>query len=280
MALKWEDCLDWALKQGFRRFRLMSYWDEIEPEQGQYDFSDLDKQIATIAKAGGVVSLCVGVKQPRWPEYHWPEWAKDLHHHERTPYVLAFLSAVVKRYRSNPAIVSWQLENEALLNNFGLDIQIDRSRLNAEYVLLKKLDPKRPVILSASNGWGVPARSPIPDIIGFSYYGTMHQNGKYHRTIHRPWLYRARTYLVDQLLGKPTFIHELQLEPWGPEAIWKMTKKEQSKSMGAAHIRKNIAAAKKIKAYPIDLWGLEWWYWRYQNNDPSVWQAVHSGLTQ
>src|SRR5258708_33217649 len=25
-----------------RRFRLMSYWDEIEPQPGQYDFSELD----------------------------------------------------------------------------------------------------------------------------------------------------------------------------------------------------------------------------------------------
>lgn len=278
MALNWETCLSWAIKQGWRRFRLMSYWDEIEQEKDTYDFADLDKQIATISKAGGVISLCLGVKQPRWPEYHWPGWAMNMSPQNRTTQLLAFVYSVVRRYRGNPAIISWQLENEALLSNFGLHIQIDRKRLCDEFSIVRDLDKQRPIILSASNGWGLPAREPIPDIIGFSYYGIMHKNGRYRRTIHRPWLYKTRAYIGDQLLSKPTFIHELQLEPWGPEAVWQMTTAEQNKSMSQVHIQKNIASAKKIGAYPIDMWGLEWWYWRYQNNDPSIWHAVRTSL--
>jgi hypothetical protein len=70
-----QQTLSWLIRQGWRRFRLMSYWDEHETTRGQYDFSELDWQIQRIEKAGGQVSLCLGVKQPRWPEYHWPSWA-------------------------------------------------------------------------------------------------------------------------------------------------------------------------------------------------------------
>lgn len=68
------ETLQWLLAQGWRRFRLMSYWNEHEAVQGVYDFTALDIQIATIHSAGGTISLCLGVKQPRWPEYHWPKW--------------------------------------------------------------------------------------------------------------------------------------------------------------------------------------------------------------
>ncbi len=92
-------CLDWLLRQGWRRFRLMSYWNEHEKEQGTYDFSELDWQIAKVAKKGGVISLCLGVKQPRWPEYHWPEWALKLSDEEKSAALFAFVEAVVERYK-------------------------------------------------------------------------------------------------------------------------------------------------------------------------------------
>lgn len=77
---------------------------------------------------------------------------------------------------------------------------------------------------------------------------------------------------------RPVFIHELQCEPWGPTAIWKMSKDEQYKSMSPTQIQHNIAAAKAINAYPIDLWGAEWWYWRHLHGDNTIWQAVSEAV--
>jgi hypothetical protein len=75
------------------------------------------------------------------------------------------------------------------------------------------------------------------------------------------------------------FIHELQLEPWGPTAIWKMTIEEQNRSMNVRQIASNVELAKKINAMPIDLWGAEWWYWRLKkHNDPSIWQVVKKSI--
>lgn len=271
------ETLEWLLDNaGFRRFRLMSYWNDIEKVQGTYDFTELDVQIALVAARQGVVTLCLGVKQPRWPEYHWPTWALELSPHERGVALIRFVETVVRRYRSNLTIVSWQLENEALLNGFGDHIEIDRHRLRAEYQRVKELDPMRPIIMSTSNGWGIPIRRPWPDVVGFSYYGVMYQRGKYRPTIHKPWLYKLRRALIFQ----PVFLHELQLEPWGPTAIWKMSTKEQAVSMNPTRIREHLAAARSIGAIPIDMWGAEWWYWRLKHGDASIWHAVRKALTQ
>src|SRR3954468_12013319 len=73
------ETLDWLIKEaGFRRFRLMSYWNEHERERGKFEFKELDWQVEAISRAGGEISLCLGVKQPRWPESHWPDWALKL----------------------------------------------------------------------------------------------------------------------------------------------------------------------------------------------------------
>jgi hypothetical protein len=68
--------LHWLIREaGFRRFRLMSYWNEHEKQPDQYDFTELDWQVKMVAQAGGEITLCLGARQPRWPESHWPDWA-------------------------------------------------------------------------------------------------------------------------------------------------------------------------------------------------------------
>lgn len=272
--------LNWLIRDaGLRRFRLMSYWNEHEKQAGEYDFKALDKQINTIEKAGGVISLSLGARQPRWPENHWPDWAWSLSKGQRSEALLKYIETVVKRYRSRVCIISYQLENEALLNDFGERAEVDRQRLRQEYNLIKKLDRKRPIIMTTSTSWGIPVRKPIPDRVGFSLYHTLYRKGGYHHSLFLPWMHRTRKLIIYVLHRKPSFIHELQLEPWGPAAIWKMSLYEQSKSMGPAQIAQNIRLARKIKAAPIDLWGGEWWYWRQVvHNDSTIWKSVSRAI--
>ena len=274
--------LEWLIADaGFRRFRLMSYWNEHEKEQGTYDFAELDRQITTIAKAGGVVTLCLGARQPRWPENHWPKWAWELSKAERTTALLAYIQIVVNRYKNEPVIVSYQLENEALLKAFGEKPEVDRKRLRAEYKLVTTLDPTRPVVMTTSTSWGIPIRRPTPDIVGFSYYQIFYGEQGYDTAFHTPGMHRLRKQLIQLLKRRPVFIHELQLEPWGPKAIWEMPIDEQDKSMSAHQIAHNVALARKVGASPIDLWGGEWWYWRLtHHNDPSIWQAVNAAIAE
>jgi hypothetical protein len=274
-----KETLRWLIDgAGFRRFRLMSYWDEHETEQGTYDFSLLDWQIGRVREAGGVITLCLGARQPRWPENHWPEWAWDASKPVRTQALLKYVETVVNRYKNEACIVSYQLENEALLKSFGRRAEVDRSRLKDEYALIKRLDPNTPIIMTTSTSWGIPVREPIPDIIGFSYYRIVHGKNGYSRAFHTPLLHKTRKFLIKQLLNRPTCIHELQCEPWGPRGIKDMDNAEQDKSMSPSIIKRNIQLAKRVNAPPIDLWGAEWWYWRHKQGDDSIWHAVRKSI--
>lgn len=275
-----QETLDWLINEaGFRRFRLMSYWNEHEKEPGKYDFKELDWQVEKIADAGGIISLCLGAKQPRWPESHWPKWALELTKPERDKALLKYIETVVKRYKTERAIISYQLENEALLERWGENAEVDRRRLKQEFKLVKQLDPSRPVVMTTSTSWGIPLRGPIPDIVGFSYYHVIYRDGAYHKSLFYPWIHRLRKSLIKLIWRRPVFIHELQLEPWGHTAIWKMTPEDQAKSMNPDQIKQNVEAGKSIKAPPIDLWGGEWWYWRLQQGDDYIWQAVRKAIT-
>ena len=269
--------LEWLIKQGFRRFRLMSYWNEHEETRGRLDFSELDWQIDRVEKAGGEVSLCLGARQPRWPENHWPDWAWQAAEPDREAALLDYIDVVVRRYSGRPTVSSYQIENEALLVNFGERSEVDRVRLRKEFALVKNLTDK-PLIMTTSTSWGIPIRQPIPDIVGFSYYHTLFRKGAYHQSTFYPWVHRLRKFLIRAIHKRSVFIHELQLEPWGPAAIWKMSVEEQDRSMSPDAIRRNLRLARAIKARPIDLWGGEWWYWRHMRGDDSIWQAVSDAL--
>lgn len=281
-GLEPNEVLDWLIKVGFRRFRLMSYWDEHEATKGKLNFKSLDEQIDTIAKAGGKISLCLGVRQPRWPENHWPAWALKLDRQKRTEAICAYIEAVVLRYKDNPAIENYQLENEALLKSFGENPDIDRNRLRREFKLVKRLDPSKLVIMTTSTSWGIPLRRPIPDVVGFSFYQVIFNDrkGKYTISFHKPWLDKLRAAAIKLIWRKSSFIHELQLEPWGPKAIWEMSKKEQDKSMSTSHILRNITLAASTGLEPIYLWGGEWWYWRMSKKDILTWEATKQGLDE
>lgn len=263
----------------FRRFRLMSYWNEHEKTPGNYDFTALDKQVALIEKNGGVVSLCLGARQPRWPESHWPKWALDLPQVERYETLYRFIENVVKRYKDNSTIISWQLENEALNRSFGKNGDFNHARLRHEYQLVKQLDPSRPIIMSTSNTWGIPVRRPRPDQFGFTLYQTQFENGTYSYAKLPTWWWSLRAELIKLTTGRSSFIHELQAEPWGPKAIWEMSVSEQDKSMDIVQLETNITLAKKTKLHPIDLWGGEWWYWRHLQGDEAIWHTVRYNLT-
>lgn len=189
---------------------------------------------------------------------------------------------VVRRYCKYACVTSYQLENEALLKAFGIHSDVDRLRLRAEYALVKRLDPSRPIVMTTSTSWGVPLRRPIPDIIGFSYYQIIYsaKKQKYTAAFHKPWLQRLKAHMINILWQRPTFIHELQLEPWGPKNIWEMSEQEQSKSMSIQQIKRNVQLAKDTGFKTIDLWGGEWWYWCHRNNRPEVIDAVRAAIAK
>ncbi len=255
----------------------MSYWNRLEPDLGEYDFTELDWQIELAETNDLEVTFCLGLRQPRWPESHWPAWALDLPDEQWQQALLKFIETVVKRYRDKECIVSYQLENEALLKTFGEKGNFDRGRLKREFALVKQLDPSRPVIMSTSDSWGIPIFGPRPDLYAFSIYRYFYDRSSYRHASRPALFYRLRAYIIQLIKWRKVFIHELQAEPWGPQSIPNMVLDEQFKSMNPARVKEAVGYARKTGLQPIDIWGLEWWYWLNVNKEHAeIWNYMRS----
>ena len=269
---------------GIRRFRLVSYWDKGEPEQGRYDFSDLDWQFDMIEKSKGSVTLSIGLRQPRWPECHKPVWARYQDEQQWQDALMKYIRKTVEHYKDRPSLVSYQLENEYLLQVFGDCANHDRERLIKEFDLVKKLDPSKPVIISRSNNavpsW--PVGKPRADIVGAAVYKRVWDRTLTKRYFEYPlpsWFYAFLAGGTELTTGRNTFIHELQAEPWPPKGVKEVSIAEQDKSFNAKLLPKRIDYAVATGMRTIDLWGVEWWYWRkVYFNDPSLWNAGKATL--
>lgn len=266
----------------FKKVRLMSYWNEHEKVRGHYDFSTLDWYINEAKKRNVSVSLAIGLRQPRWPECHEPAWAKKLSGGEWKQALYKYLETTVTHYENNSAVTSWQLENEAANWAFmGECSDIDHTRLSEELDLVKQHSNK-PVRMNLSDQHGLPLRVPKPDEYGFSVYRTVwFAPLKNYVTYPTPLFYhKMRASTLKLFFNRDFYIHELQLEPWGPKATKDLSYEEQKKSMDAKQIHKNIAFARQLNASEIDTWGGEWWYWRKEKfQDSSAWEAVREEVS-
>lgn len=268
-----------------RQFRLTSYWSDLEPSPGQYDFSQLDWQFQKAEAAHASVSLAIGLRQPRWPECHMPSWAASEPMSQWQPQLEAFMRAVISRYKHSPSLKSYQLENEFFLNNFGTCTDYSRSRLLSEFNLVKQADPSRPIIMSRSNnfpGWVL--GQPRPDLIGMSIYRRVWDGNVTHRYFNYPlpsWYYSFLAGMQKMLTGKDSVVHELQAEAWPPhgKSIPEISLAEQNKSMNAARLTATVAFGRQTGMPSIDLWGSEYWYYRKVIlHDPSVWNAAKTAF--
>jgi hypothetical protein len=270
----------------FKNFRLMSYWDLGEPEKGKYDFADLDWQMDEAAKRDAKVSLSIGFRQPRWPECHEPKWAKEIGYGtEQWQNALNnYITVVQNRYKNHPALASYQLENEAKNAWFGeCPGAASTDRLIEEFNLAKANDPNHPVFMSLSDQHGFPVGQPVPDQYGFSVYRVVWNNKgpvNFYLTYPTPvWYHRLRILTINWFKDRDVFIHELQIEPWGPSATVNLTVDEQNRSMSPKQINKNFKFVKEIGRPDIYTWGGEWWYWRDKKfNDPSIWDTVKAEI--
>lgn len=266
---------------GVRQFRLVSYWSDMERTPGQYDFSQLDWQFKKAEAAHAKVMLVVGLRQPRWPECHIPDWAAKEPSSEWTPQLEAFMKAVVERYKDSPTLQQYQLENEYFLKGFGTCTDFSRSRLVSEYNLVKKTDPSHPIIVGRSNNaLGFPVGQPQPDEFSISVYKRVWDAGFSHRYLEYPqpaWFYGYIAGVQKVFNHKDMVIGELQAEAWPPngKTITATSLAEQNKSFNAQRFKDRVEYGKATGMKQIDLWGAEYWYYRMEVlHDPSLWNVA------
>lgn len=274
--------MDALLNIGVQHFRLVSYWSDMEPQPGHYDFSQLDWEFQKAEAKHAKIILTVGLRQPRWPECHAPGWV-DLHQSSSQwqPQLESFMRAVVDRYKDSPSLQSYQLENEYFLKGFGQCTNFDRQRLISEYDLVKATDPHHPIIVGRSNNAiGLPTGQPQPDEFSVSIYKRVWDAGVTHRYLEYPypaWYYGFMAGSQQLLLHKNMVIGELQAEAWPPngQTIQETSLAEQNKSLDAQRLKDRFAYGRATGMKQIYLWGAEYWYYRLVVlHDPSLWNVA------
>jgi len=271
-----------------REFRLTSYWSDIETSPGHYDFSQLDWEFKKADAAHAKVILVVGLRQPRWPECHAPDFY-DTSRPENTwyPQLKAYMSAVVNRYKNEPSLQSWQVENEYFLKGFGNCTDMNRQRLVDETNMVRKLDPRHSIIIARSNnalGW--PVGAPAPDTFSITVYRRVWDSALTHRYVEYPfpaWYYAFLAGWQKIFTGKDMIVGELQAEAWTPHGapITTTSLAEQNKSLDARRLKDNIQFGRATGMKNIELWGAEYWYYRKEVlHDASLWNVAKQEFSE
>jgi hypothetical protein len=287
----------------FRVIRLSAYWDQIDQE----GYGQLDWLMAEAKRAGQPVALTVGMKALGWPEFFIPasampaaglkqgeDVASDTSVRDAT---LSFVVDTVLRYRDNPALVAWQIENEPFNRAGPQRLWLDAQFLSDEITTVHQLDGHhRQVIVnvfshfnlvfdqaSARQGFdlrqwlGFQADSAERDglsvlnrgdVLGLDVYTAIGYNflGQDHMShADGDWpdrLARVRDLVRQQ--GKQAWITEAQAEPWESAA----NSYADPKSTSPQAIRSIFANLKDAGFSTVLFWGSEYWLWRADQGDP------------
>jgi len=279
LGLDWEETYLALLDDlGAKKIKVAAHWDLLEPEEENFYFEDLDWQIEEAEKRGAKILLAIGMKTPRWPECHFPEWAKKLEKEKQQEKILKMLEKVVLRYKDSLAIEYWQVENEPFFR-FGDCPWVDKEFLQKEIDLVKSLDSlKRPIIITDTgelSTWITAAK--MGDRAGTTMYRKVwvRQIGLYLSYPYPPAFYWRRARIIKMLFDKEVMVVELQAEPWGPKLLYDSPLEEQEKTMNLEQFKKNIEFAKKTGLKEFYLWGGEWIYWMKKvQNRPEIWNEA------
>ena len=279
LGLDWQETYLAILDDlGAKRIKLITHWDQIEKKKGGYEFEALDWQIKEAKERNVQLLLVIGMKTPRWPECHIPDWAKGLTKEEQQECILKLIESIVLRYRDQDHIWAWQVENEPFFP-FGECPWADKEFLNKEVALVKKLDPiSRPVVISDSGEgsfWWSAARA--GDIVATTLYKKVwvRQLGIYVHYPMREIFYWRKAQIVKKLFGARVICAELQAEPWGPKLLYDTSLEEQAKTMNPEQFKRITNFASGTGFDEFYLWGAEWWYWmKEKQNDPRIWDIA------
>lgn len=279
LGLDWRATYDAIIDElGVRHLRLAAHWPMVESERGEYNWSELDYQIARAESVGATVILAVGRRLPRWPECHVPDWAQALPAAERDEALLEYIEQVVLRYRESPAVTLWQVENEPFLEVFAFEHcgELDVELLDRELALVRRLDPTRQVLVTDSGNLGTwTGAYQRGDLFGTSMYVHFwHPEAGQFRTVLPPAAYRVKDNLMAVLHGeKPTLLIELSAEPWLVAPITDVPLATQFSRMNPEKfhdILEYAAASRFSRQY---LWGAEWWYYlKTKHERPEMWE--------
>ena len=265
---------------GVKHMRLSAYWNDIEPEKGEYNFEILDWQIEEAKKRDAKILLAIGRKLPRWPECHTPKWASGLSQSEQNAAVLRMLETVVARYKNESAVWAWQVENEPLFK-FGICPPRDREFFEEEVLFVRSLDASRSIVTTDSGEMSFWVMSGSQgDIFGTTMYKVVHGRGIgfFSYDFLPAVFYRKKAAILKKLLPnvKDVIVVELQAEPWTAGIpVNTDTINRQFRRFSFKRFQNHIRYARDVGYSETYLWGVEWWAWlKTEAGHPEFWEEA------
>ena len=299
----------------FRVIRLSAYWDEVDRD----GYDQLDWLMSEAARVHQPVVLTVGMKALSWPEFFIPDSVRAMQPLSSGQDVatnpsiregaLGFVDETVLRYRDNPALVAWQIENEPF-NRAGPDrLWIDATFVRDEIASARQLDGHhRPMIVNAFSHFNIvfdnaSARQGFDlrqvlgfdadsaevdglsvlnrgDILGLDVYTAIGYDFLGQRQMSHAdadWPDRlARVRDLARRQGKQAWITEAQAEPWETST----TPDKDPKSTSPQAIRNIFANLKEAGYTTILFWGSEYWLSRQDHGDTRWVDTVKAILRQ
>lgn len=276
LGLRWQETYQAMLDElQVKLVRIPVYWDEIEKEEGVFDFTTYDYLISAGAAQDAKFILSIGRRVPRWPECHSPAWLNRQTTDEAQKSTLKMLRTVVEHYRDNPNIEYWQVENEPLLGSFGVCPPPDHDFLQKEFDLVRSLD-SRPIIITGSGElslWRKEAK--IGDIFGSTLYRVVYNSWFGFTKYPFPYSYYRLKAKWAGLTPDRLMVMELQTEPWVPEGkMIYLTPQEIDKTMSIEQFKANLQYAINLNFSRTYAWGVEWWYWQKKYGNPEYWNIA------
>lgn len=282
LGISSEDGLVAALEDlRVKHVRLSTEWSSLEPKQGQFDWTDLDRHLDLLAAHTVPVTLAIGFKTPRWPECSHPVWATHLSRVDREAALRTYLTALIRHVQTRKEIVAWQVENEPFFP-FGSCQAREFKDIRSEYPLVRALDPYEPFhreITVSDSGelgtWLPPA--PEIDAVGVSVYRVTNNVlfGVHTYDWLPPWWYFRKMLVTRLLTGKAYYVSEFQMEPWVLTDMKISSIEEMFQTFSLDRMRVNHWELQRIGFPRVDLWGAEWWYWmKEQKNHPEFWEEA------
>ena len=264
----------------FKKLQLMSYWDEIEAEKDNYDFTSLSRQFE-IAKSRNVgVSLQLGLHQSRQPKCHQPNWANGLDQAEFKNQLKKYIGKIIERFDEEVNLIQYQLEPEI----FEADSELCPQSLNKEdlkelYAHVKDLTAKE-ISVSRPNNLAIwRKRDPNPDSFGLKLEPYPKSANWFKRTYRRAIPAHYYSFSAGNLKifhsNSHLFIRDLKAEPDDLEKILDGPQTDgQNPDLKTETLRDRLDYAGATGVKTIYLNGAEWWLWQKNNGQTDIWQTV------
>ncbi len=276
--------------------RLCAYWNEIEPQEGEWHFEILEWLLKKCDQINIDVVLALGMKSPRWPEFHFPKWIEQRCNVQKTEqtldsdetlkdHTLHYIQKVVEQTKHYSSIKYFQIENEAL-GKVGIagDRCLSTDFLEEEINLVRKLkrDDQKIVLTCAIDLWPPLSSADsdlflksveLGDAVGVNVYTKVPTESSYLTPTLFYWRKLKKWSKHLEKLNKESWISELQAEPWEHGGAVHLEKMDYP-SATPEQTKKTFEKLKDMGYQTILLWGVEYWYWQKVSNQTKWWDEV------